>query len=189
MGKSTFMKRAELSPDFRGLESGVIVVDKGEMKRLVGNFHLPSQELVGGWARVHRRNLDVPFEKTVSLKEYNTGRSVWRDKPATMIEKVAIVQGLRESFPSSVGELIEQAELGEGMDETDIRIIRQDMEVEQVAEASLPPVEDQVAQLYPPEEEPTPQTPPEDIEDRTVIGGPEAGSRDTGGGPGGDGGA
>ena len=100
-------------------------------------------------ARVHRRNLDVPFEKTVSLKEYNTGRSVWRDKPATMIEKVAIVQGLRESFPSSVGELIEQAELGEGMDETDIRLIRQDMEVEKVSDASLPPVEDQSGPALP----------------------------------------
>ncbi|WP_269318659.1 RecT family recombinase [Caldicellulosiruptor bescii] len=63
------------------------------------------EELVGGWAKVFRKDWAVPIEISVSLQEYirkkKDGQPTrsWREMPATMIRKVALVQALREAFP------------------------------------------------------------------------------------------
>lgn len=49
---------------------------------------------------------------SVSLKEYNTGKASWLKMPATMIRKVAIVQALREAFPSELGGMYDSSEMG-----------------------------------------------------------------------------
>ncbi|MEZ0535958.1 phage recombination protein Bet [Caldicellulosiruptoraceae bacterium PP1] len=71
----------------------------------VGTLVLPDEELVGGWAKVYRKDWQVPSEVSVSLQEYirrnKEGQPTrsWREMPATMIKKVALVQALREAFP------------------------------------------------------------------------------------------
>ncbi len=57
-------------------------------------------ELVG-WCRVYRRDMTHPFEVEVYEKEYTTGRNLWKDKPRTMIQKVAEAQCLRRAFSIS----------------------------------------------------------------------------------------
>ena len=114
-GKETFTQRAESHPQFDGMEEGVIVDREGDVAYLKGTFHLPTDTLLGGWARVHRKDWSVPLEKSVAFTEYDTGKSLWKSKPATMIEKVAIVQALREAFPQTFAGLYDSSEVGEDL--------------------------------------------------------------------------
>ena len=47
----------------------------------------------------------------MSLEEYNTGASLWADKPATMIRKVALVQALREAYPEMYAGVYDSSEI------------------------------------------------------------------------------
>ncbi|KHO63383.1 phage recombination protein Bet [Thermoanaerobacter sp. YS13] len=105
-GKDTFTKRAAKSKLCAGYEAGVIVQKKnGEMEYRKGTLVAPNETLVGGWAKVYRKDWNVPLETSVSLQEYQRktkdGRifSNWANMPATMIRKVALVQALREALP------------------------------------------------------------------------------------------
>ena len=50
----------------------------------------------------------------VSFSEYNTGKSLWRDKPAVMIRKVAIVSAIREVYPDLISGAYTEEELDLG---------------------------------------------------------------------------
>jgi len=115
VGKDAFTKRAEGSPNYKGVKSGIIVVNlKEEIENREGTFIYTEggEKLVGGWARVHFRDDKEEVFNTVSLSEYNTGKSLWAGKPATMIRKVALVQALRDAFPSGLGQLYIAEEIG-----------------------------------------------------------------------------
>ena len=112
-GKETFTQRAEAHEQYDGMESGVILLRDGEVIRETGTFKLPTDQLVGGWSKIYRRDRSRHHEKTVAFAEYNTGRSSWRKMPGTMIEKVAIVQGLREAFPRTFAGLYDASEITE----------------------------------------------------------------------------
>ena len=73
--------------------------------------------LVGGWAEVYVEGLQKPVYAAVSLAEYNTGMSVWKQKPATMIRKVAKMQALREAFPNALGGMYAAEEFGHSEEE------------------------------------------------------------------------
>lgn len=124
-GKDTFMKRAARNPNFDGLEAGVIVRKGNETTFRKGTLVLDDEELVGGWAKVYRKDLKVPFEVTVSLREYMKrlpdGRPManWSSMPATMIRKVAVVQCLREAFPEDFSQLYTAEEMP-AVDETSL---------------------------------------------------------------------
>ena len=109
VGKDAFLKRAELHHQYDGFEAGIIT-DKKEWK--VGTFLNESENLLGGWAKVYRKDQDHPVVITVSMGEYNTGKSSWKKMPATMIRKVALVQALREAFPSELSGMYDQSEMG-----------------------------------------------------------------------------
>lgn len=55
--------------------------------------------LIGAICTVYKKSTSVPVYVSVELSEYNTKRSVWCDKPETMIKKVAEAQALRMAFP------------------------------------------------------------------------------------------
>lgn len=105
-GKETFTKRAAKSKFCAGYEAGVIVQkENGEMEYRKGTLVAPNETLIGGWAKVYRKDWSVPLETSVSLQEYQRktkdGKifSNWANMPATMIRKVALVQALREALP------------------------------------------------------------------------------------------
>ena len=117
VGKATFTQRAEAHSEFDGLESG-IVVQRGEtIEMLDGTLYYPGDVILGGWAQVYRKDRRVPLKKMVTFTEYDTGRSLWKSKPGTMIEKVAIVQALREAFPTSFAGLYDSSEMGQDLPE------------------------------------------------------------------------
>ncbi len=85
-GRDGFLSIAHRSGVFDGMESGVDVDKTGETI---------------GWAKVYRKDMTHPFSITVSLSEYSTGKSLWKEKPRTMIQKVAESQCLRRAFSIS----------------------------------------------------------------------------------------
>lgn len=104
VSKEALLKRAEANPAYAGIKGGIIVQsEKGEIIERTGTFHLPNEKLVGGWAKVYRKDRDFPTEATVAYYEYDKGQSLWKEKPGTMISKVAKVQALREAFPAQLG--------------------------------------------------------------------------------------
>ena len=113
VGKDSFTKRAEAHPQFAGMAAGVVVQkENGEIENRKGSLILEGEKLVGGWAEVHRHDRQIPIEIPVSFKEYSTGQASWVKMPGTMIRKVALVQALREAFPSTFAGLYDSAEMG-----------------------------------------------------------------------------
>lgn len=113
VGKEAFTKRAENNPAYKGNKAGIIVINlKKEIEYREGTFYLKDREdLVGGWARVFFKDGKEDLFNTVSLDEYigrkkdGTINTQWATKPATMIKKVALVQALRDAFPSNLGQM------------------------------------------------------------------------------------
>lgn len=101
VGKETFLKRAEQNKEFDGYD----ITDKGK---------IPEYSVT---CKVHRKNLEHPITVTVDYAEYvgttKTGNinRMWKNKPKTMLRKVALMQGLREAFPTALGGLYEETEL------------------------------------------------------------------------------
>ena len=120
VGKDVFLKRAEKNPAFDGFKAGIIIRNKdGEIEHREGTvLYGGEEELIGGWARVHRKDRKIPFYNEVSLSEYKqykkdgTVQKMWREKEATMIRKVPLVQSLREAFPGDLGGLYDSSEMG-----------------------------------------------------------------------------
>lgn len=114
--KDYFVRTATNQPDFDGMEAGVVVAHRegGALEyrhgALVGST---TERLVGGWAKVYSSKRSHPSEAVVSLDEYDTNRSLWKTKPATMIRKVALVQAIREAYPGKFGGVYDSAEMPE----------------------------------------------------------------------------
>ena len=110
VGKETFLKRAEASKDFDGFD----ITDKGK---------IPEYSVT---CKIYRKNLEHPITVTVDYAEYvgttKTGNinRMWKIKPKTMLRKVALMQGLREAFPTALGGLYEETELQQRAEPIDI---------------------------------------------------------------------
>lgn len=104
IGKGLYLRRATQHPLYDGMESGIMVSANGQVVERRGVLLYDGDKLIGGWARVYAKGRRIPTEKIVELKDYNTGRSQWEKRPAMMINKVAIVQALREAFPDILGD-------------------------------------------------------------------------------------
>ena len=112
VGKEVLLKRAMRSPKYEGMQAGIITVDAdGNIKEREGTFVLDNETLVGGWAKVNVKGYVAPIYTSVSMKEYSTGQSNWKTKPATMIRKVALAQALREAFPEENAALYDASEM------------------------------------------------------------------------------
>lgn len=113
LGKTCYMKMAEAHPQYDGFEAGVIVMDEaaGELIHHEGSIVYQGETLVGGWAKTYRKDRSRPFYEEVNFSEYDTKKSLWVTKPATMIRKVALVHTLREAFPATFGGLIDESEV------------------------------------------------------------------------------
>lgn len=98
---AAFLKRACYSPAFDGIEHGVIVQRGDEIIERKGEIRLKGETLLGGWARVYRKDRSHPHERRINLGAY-AGKSRWSLDPEGMIAKCAIVAVIREAFPSDV---------------------------------------------------------------------------------------
>lgn len=148
VGKDAVLKRAILHPAYDGMESGIIVenIQSGEITERRGTFYLKKKEnLVGGWARVYRKNWSYPiycsvsFDEVAQRKKDGNLNSNWAGKGATMVEKVAKVRALRETFIEDLGGMYEAEEMGvelpnENIAPQEAEIIEQDEPMEEEME-------------------------------------------------------
>ncbi len=117
VGKYAFTKRAEEHPQFDGYEAGLVVLANGQVEYREGSAVYDGEELLGGWAKVYRKDRTRPSFEEVNLNEYiqtkadGTPNSMWASKPGTMIRKVALTHALREAFPSALGALYTEEEV------------------------------------------------------------------------------
>lgn len=127
VGKDAILKRAIRNPNYDGLESGVIVKvnETGEIIERKGTFYdVETEKLVGGWAKVYRKDWKHPTYCSVSFAEVAQKKSGgmlnsnWASKGATMVEKVAKVRALRESFVDDLGGMYDAEEMGVNIDNT-----------------------------------------------------------------------
>lgn len=96
-GYQVYIQRAEKSQNWDGYEA----VFEGE------------KESARCTVTVYRKDMKHPVKKTIWLKEYfKEGNPIWKEKPRTMLEKVAICQAFRMAFPNELGGLpYEESEL------------------------------------------------------------------------------
>ena len=122
-----FLKRAEVHPEYDGMESGVIVklgadeviqkngyeltVKSGSIFDREGDFFLETDTLLGAWATVHFKGRTHPMKKRIRLAAFNKGYGRWKDDPAGMCVKVAESDSLRSSFPTTLGALYLEEEI------------------------------------------------------------------------------
>ena len=117
VGKDYFTRKADAFPQLDGYEAGIIIDHNKNIERREGSFYPKGAAIVGGWAKVYRKDRKIPFTNEVSFDEYvgktSTGaiNRQWSSKPATMIRKVALVQSLREAFPNEFGGLYDADEM------------------------------------------------------------------------------
>lgn len=128
VGKDAVLKRAILHSEYDGMESGIIVQnnESEEIIERAGTFYLKSKEtLVGGWAMVYRKNWKYPtycsvsFDEVAQRKKDGSFNSNWATKGATMVEKVAKVRALRETFIEELSGMYEAEEMGVTLDKTE----------------------------------------------------------------------
>ena len=122
VSKEALMKRAEQCPGFDGLQAGLILKRGSDIVEEEGALTLPGDTLLGGWARV-------------SLAEYDRKQSTWNAMRATMIRKTAVVQALREAFPTQLGAMYTAEERGVPED-APYEDVTQRLEREKAAEAN-----------------------------------------------------
>ena len=107
----TYLKRAELHPEFDGMKSGLIVREELGLKDVEGDFYDEGQQVVGGWATVYFKNRKQPMHKRLRLSRFQKPFGIWQDDPAGMICKCAEADALRSSFPTMLGGLYLREEI------------------------------------------------------------------------------
>jgi phage recombination protein Bet len=108
-----FLKRAELNVEYDGMKSGVIVERDGVVQDLEGDFYMPGDKVLGGWATVYFKNRKQPMHKRVRLARFQKSYGIWQDDAAGMICKCAEADALRSSFPTMLGGLYMREELNQ----------------------------------------------------------------------------
>lgn len=107
-------KRAELHEEYDGIESGVIVRGKGPEAAIEyrdGDFYAEDEVLLGGWAKVYRKDCNRPFYEAVKLSTFSKSTAIWKSNPEGMVSKVAEMGALRKAFPNQLGGLYSREEI------------------------------------------------------------------------------
>jgi phage recombination protein Bet len=108
------LKRAEVHAEYKGMDSGIVVKgENGEQQERKSCFILEDEELLGGWALIHRVT-KMPVYSKLALSQRKPGYETqfWKgSKAAEQIQKCAEADALRMAFPSKIGGLFLRDEM------------------------------------------------------------------------------
>lgn len=117
----SYLKAAEVNQDYDGCEAGIILKDSGgKLELREGAFLLDEDKsrLVGGWAKVYRKDRGRPtyvaINKNECIKLTREGRPTqfWSEpKQPWMLRKSALKRALVEAFPSLFAGTLATAEI------------------------------------------------------------------------------
>ncbi len=106
-----FLKRAEVHPEYDGMQSGVIIRDEnGSVIDREGDFFFEGDTILGAWATVHFKNRKHPMKKRIRLASFVKSYGRWKEDAAGMIVKCCEADALRSSFPTMLGGLYVEGE-------------------------------------------------------------------------------
>lgn len=109
-----FNRRARQFPDYRGIESGVVVLGgDGQVNHKPGSAVYEWERLIGAWARVHVAGWEAPVYAEIALSDYDTGKSQWAKMPGVMAEKVAKSVAWRTAYPEEFSGMYTSEEMGQ----------------------------------------------------------------------------
>lgn len=108
------VKRAEAHEQYDGMEHGVVVMRNGEVHHEHRGAYYPEagETLLGGWAKVYRKDRRMPIYAERSFKSMNKGQANWKSMPDVMIDKCAQAAALREAFPDELRAMYTTEESG-----------------------------------------------------------------------------
>ena len=108
-GYETYIKRAEMNPNYDGYDikfNGTFkkgtVTKSGKNGAWQVEAIIPEGD-VSCTCTVYRKDRAHPIVEEVFFDEYNQNNSMWQSKPRTMLKKVAIVSAFRKAFPIDFG--------------------------------------------------------------------------------------
>ena len=115
---NTKLKDARKEKDYNGVEFGLVIqyADSKDLIEVEGELLPPGSSLIGGWARVHVKDIDFPFVDRVNLEPYDKskqqyGGDFWRKNAAGMIAKTALSHALTRAFPDLLGSVYSEDEM------------------------------------------------------------------------------
>lgn len=134
-GYEVYQKRAERTGLFDGYETEWEEDANGNIKTCT--------------CIVYRKDRSHPTKQKVYFAEYNLGNSIWKSKPHTMIEKVAIAQAFRKAFPDELGGMPYTAEELDKIKEGTVEVVetiieqpKQQTKVEEQPKAIAPKLQE-----------------------------------------------
>src|SRR6056297_1004678 len=95
-GRDGLLKIAHKSGMFDGMRTVLLVATQQGVEE--ADIAPKGAEILGAKCYVWRKDMSHPVEVSVKLSEYDTHRSTWKEKPDTMIRKVAEAHCLRRAF-------------------------------------------------------------------------------------------
>lgn len=107
-------KAAENDPNYQGHQAGIIVRVNGQLQNIEGAFVEDWKTVVGGWAKVYRKDRKVPFYFAISVqeaaKQTREGKltKFWSNMLPSMIRTAALRRDLKEAFPNRMRNLTEE---------------------------------------------------------------------------------
>jgi phage recombination protein Bet len=102
LGRDFYRRKAQEQAEYNGHVASA-VYENDDFAMINGQpshkYNIKNRgHLIGAYCVVYKKNAEVPYTVFVELREYTTGQSNWKTKPATMIAKVAEAQALRGAF-------------------------------------------------------------------------------------------
>lgn len=113
LGRDFYRRKAQEQGEYRGHQ--VDAIYSNDTFKMVGgkpehSYNLTDRgDIIGSYAVVYRSD-NEPFFLTVRFDEYTTGKALWKQKPETMIKKVAEAQALRGAFQGVFAGTYDQSE-------------------------------------------------------------------------------
>ena len=108
-----YLDRASRHPRYDGYQAGIVwQVGDNRIRGRACDFTPPEAAIVGGWARVYRKDRKHPAEVEVPLSEMqNTYAPIWSKMTTTMATKTPLCRALRAAFPEELGHTYAEGEI------------------------------------------------------------------------------
>jgi phage recombination protein Bet len=99
IGKAGYLRMAEENPNYDGHQSGIVIhhPDTGLEKEIEGSRIPDEWNVIGGWARVFRRDRKFPTYCSVGSEFYRETIPMWQTQTPTMYRKTALIHALEEA--------------------------------------------------------------------------------------------
>jgi recombinational DNA repair protein RecT len=102
-GKDGFLKKAQNHPRFDGITSAAVCANDTctidiPNGKVTHTFNVKDRgEVIGAYAKVIMKGIDVPTLVWIDRKEYDKKWNAWSSNPSAMCEKVAITQACKKA--------------------------------------------------------------------------------------------